>query len=85
LERLLVAQHGIEDRKKLSHTSSERHFLELASFQQVLVLGPDQRVVACGHQGRHIQHTAHIGSPTFGLAIASDGWESPRFQAVCVA
>jgi hypothetical protein len=32
-ERLLITRHRIEDGKELSHTSSERHLLEFASFQ----------------------------------------------------
>ena len=29
------------------------------------------RVVTSGHQGGHIEHTAHIASSAFGLAVAS--------------
>ena len=54
-----------------SHTGSERHFLELASFQQVLVLSSNDRVVACGDQGRHVEHTADIGPASLGLAVAA--------------
>ena len=37
-ERLLVAQHSIEDGEELSHASYESYFLEFASFQQLPVL-----------------------------------------------
>ena len=32
VERLLVAQHGVEDGEELSHASGERHLLHLAAF-----------------------------------------------------
>ena len=48
-ERLLVSHHRIEDGKELAHASSESNFLEFASFQHLLVLGLDERVVARGN------------------------------------
>src|SRR6266540_1359879 len=70
-EGLPVAERRVEDGEELSHTSNESHLLDFASFQQLLVLGPDQGVVAGGYQGGHVEHTADFASPTFGLAVAS--------------
>ena len=70
-ERLLVAQHGVEDREELSHTSDEGHLLEFAPFQLLLVLGPNERVTPSGHERGHVEHTAHLSTPPFGLAVAS--------------
>ena len=68
---LPVAHHGVQDGEELAHASRESDFLEFASFQHVLVLRLDHRVVASGDEGRHIENTAHITSPTFGLGVAS--------------
>lgn len=54
LERLLVARHRIQDGEKLPHASGESDFLLFATFQQLLVLCPDQGVITSSHQGRHI-------------------------------
>jgi hypothetical protein len=70
-ERLLVAQQGIEDGKELSHTGGESHLLHFAAFQQLLVLGSDQWIVARGHQGGHVEHTAYIGPTSLGLAVTA--------------
>ncbi len=68
---MLVAQHGIENGEEFPHASGERHFLEFASLQHVLVLRLDEWVVARGYEGGHVEHTAHLCPASFGFAVAS--------------
>jgi len=53
-KRLLVTHHGIEDREYLAHASRDGHFFLLATFQQLLILWFQDRVVVDPGQGGHI-------------------------------
>src|SRR5687768_8827307 len=64
-----VTHHGVEDGEELAHTSSKCNFLFFATFQQMLVLRLDHRIVTGGHQGGHVEHTAHLAASSLGLAV----------------
>ena len=66
-EGLSVSHHGIQDGKELTHASRERHLFFLATFQQLLVLGSDQWVVAGCHESRHVEDTADTSTPPLVL------------------
>src|SRR5665213_4565134 len=71
LERVpdgLVSEHGIEDGQQLAHAGGDSDLGGLACADQAAVEEPDDRVVADGGQGGHIQHRAHFAAPTANAA-----------------
>ena len=65
--------HGVENGQQLMHTRSESDFLGLASLHQTQVEGAQERVMAGGHQSRHVQRGPDRSAPTPDDPVAAVG------------
>lgn len=55
--------HGVEDDQELSRAGDQREYFGLAGGDEFGVLGLEDRVVACGHQGGHVEGRADDFTP----------------------
>ena len=63
-------EHGIENRKQFSHAGGQGELLRLAGREEPLVEGPNQRVVSCRGQGRHVERGPYLGPSAPNRALA---------------
>ena len=75
--RLLVSCHGIAHRHELTHAGCQRHLLGFARGAQALGKGFEDRVIANGHEGTHVQGRPPLRTPTPGRAGPPQGATVP--------
>ena len=67
---LICMHHSVQNHKRLSHTSRERHLLCLTVFDQPFIKFPDDRIKFFSRSCRHVQNTSHICSTSIHSAFA---------------
>ena len=66
-------EHGIENRKAVFACRRSGELLRLAGREEPLVEGPNQRVVSCRGQGRHVERGPYLGPSAPNRALAPQG------------
>ena len=66
-------EHGVENREQFSHAGGQGELLRLAGREEPLVEGPNQRVVSCRGQGRHVERGPYLGPSAPNRALAPQG------------
>src|SRR5262245_57943063 len=71
IPRLIATDDRIKDREQLTHASSNRNFLELASRDQALMKAANGRVVSDRGQSGHIENTTNIRTAGLDMTPAA--------------
>src|SRR5882672_6643960 len=65
--------HGVEDGQELAHAGHDGNHFLLSAGEQAFVETPDDRVVADGRHGWHIQGTAYVSAPAVDGSLSTHG------------
>ena len=66
-----MLKHSIENNKQLPHASGKSHLFRLPNRTEVLIERLDNRIVACGYQGSHVQRCSDCSSPSPHCTLTS--------------
>ena len=66
-------EYRIQDSEQFAHAGGESHLLGFARCTEALVEVPNDKVMACSDQGRHIENGSYGSPSTPNCALASEG------------
>src|SRR2546428_13236087 len=66
-------EHGVENGEQLTHARGEGELRRFAGGAEPLVEGDEDRVMAYGHDGTHVEHGPDLRAPAPDRPAAAEG------------